>query len=488
MPSMRRRLWLALLLTLVVILVINGLLGGLVARHEVDKIFDAQLVNTSRVVQRLVDLAGPVATSGSVQLALSPLYRSTYPVPEGIRVYEKNLLIQVWDKDGADMLFRSPQCPDFAIGPLQPGFHDVESGNQSWRVFVSELQPQNSWLLVGEVPQGRNAINENLINIFIISGFLVLIMGSFLISSVVERGMKPLWYLRQSLASRTIHHLEPVTLNPVPRELYPVIEGLNQMLGRLENGMARERRFVADAAHELRTPLAVIRLAAQTAERHAAQGKDSDFKPLFSATERANHLVEQLLLLARLEQGQEYPEAPVPLDLAESTRRILADLYSRATVQADQQPEIELVFSSDDDTGDNLPVIQCHATLFEIALRNLLDNALKYGGCQVQVEIGVEDQHKPPYVWISVRDFGDGVDEDAMPQLTNAFFRNGQSDVSGAGLGLSIVCKTLQVMGGELGLRNHPDGGFEAVIRLPMEARSNHQDPEGRPLKDATKS
>jgi len=99
---------------------------------------------------------------------------------------------------------------------------------------------------------------------------------------------------------------------------------------------------------------------------------------------------------------------------------------------------------------------------------NLLDNGLKYGGHRLRVEADVTREHTPSFLWISVRDFGPGVDDDALPQLTNAFFRNGESEITGAGLGLSIVCKTLQVMEGELGLRNHPDGGFEAVIRLPI--------------------
>jgi len=455
---MRRRLWLALLLTLVLILFVNGLLGGWVVRHEVDKVFDAQLVNTSRVVRRLVDLAGP----GSIQLALSPLYNPIENVPDAIRHYEKNLLIQLWDIDGSAMLFRSPHCPDFAIGPLQPGFHDVESGSHHWRVFVTQLPGQNSWLLVGEVPEGRDTINRNLINIFVVSGLLVLIMGSFLISSVVERSLKPLWYLRQSLASRTVHHLEPVDLKPTPRELEPVIEGLNQMLTRLDQGMSRERRFVADAAHELRTPLAVIRLAAQTADRQARQDGDIDFTPLFHATDRATHLVEQLLLLARLEQGQEYPEKPVCLDIAENIRRTVADLYSRVSPDARSYPDVDLEIE-----GDRLPETLCHPTLIEIALNNLLDNALKYGSDELAVKAGVETAGFQCYIWISVRDFGSGVQNDALPKLTSAFFRNGQSDITGAGLGLSIVCKTLQVMGGELGLRNHPEGGLEAVIRLP---------------------
>ena len=462
---MRRRLWLALLLTLVLILTINGLFGGVVVRNEVDKVFDAQLVNTSRVVRRLVDLAGPVATRNSIHLALSPLYDPIEQVPESIRLYEKNLLIQLWDQDGSAMLFRSPQCPDFAIGPLQPGFHDVESGHHHWRVFVTQLPGQNSWLLVGEIPEGRNTISESLINIFVVSGLLVLILGSFLVSSVVERGLRPLWHLRQSLSSRTVHNLEPVDLNPTPRELRPVIEGLNQMLSRLDQGMSRERRFVADAAHELRTPLAVIRLAAQTADRQTRQGEKTDLSPLFNATDRANRLVEQLLLLARLEQGQEYPEQPICLDLAECIRRTVADLYSRVPPDAENYPDVEL-----DIEGDSLPETFCNPTLIEIALSNLLDNALKYGSAELEVKAGAEMNNQPPYIWISIRDFGPGVEDDVLPQLTGAFFRNGQSDVTGAGLGLSIVCKTLQVMGGELGLRNHPDAGFEAVIRLPIQS------------------
>ncbi len=474
MPSMRRRLWWMLLLTLGLILLANGLFGGLIVRHEVDKVFDAQLVNTSRMVRRLVEHTnGPTGTSrplSSFQLALSPLYQPLEAVPDDIRVYEKNLLIQLWSSDGSAMLFRSPQCPYFAIAPLQPGFHDVVSGDHQWRVFVIELPLQQSWLLVGEVPEARHSIHMTMLNIFTVSGLLVMVMGAFVVSSVIERGFKPLWYLRQSLARRTVNHLGPVQLNPTPRELRPVIDGLNQMLKRLDEGMTRERRFVADAAHELRTPLAVIRLAGQTAERQIQDDGHANLQPLFNATDRANRVVEQLLLLARLEQGQAYPEPPSQVDMAECIRRIVADLYSRTSLDAERYPDVELVIHHETEgrQDDRLPMVRCHTTLVEIALNNVLDNGLKYGSARLLVEAGTESLHHRPYVWIRVRDFGPGVPDHALPNLTNAFFRNGQSDVAGAGLGLSIVCKTLQVMQGELGLRNHPDGGLEAVIRLPL--------------------
>lgn len=453
-PSMRRRLWIYLFLTVMVALAVNSSLGIFIARHEVDEVFDAHLVTTTRVLKGMIT-RGHITDEQELHQTLTELFSGIEQVPSEIQTYEKKILIQLWSVDGRRLLYRSPQSPDYALAPLHAGLHYINGRKDHWQVFVTQLDDLNVWLLVGEIPDARAAIERVMNKVAIVSSLLALIICSLLITSSINYGLGPLQGLSLVLRQRALDNLSPIELEPEPRELVPVVSSLNNLFERLGAGMERERRFVADAAHELRTPLAVMQLEVQQLQRQLCQsgGEQHNCQRLLEALARTRHSVEQLLLLARLEQGSPRNDREL-VDLVELVRRSVADAWSRAEVAG-----MEIVF----ETNIEHCQLALNATLKQIAVGNLIDNAIKYGRGPIEVTLSAEQAA----VCLCVRDHGEGVDDEVLPRLQEAFFRNHRSDVSGAGLGLSIVSRIIEAEGGSLEPGNHPQGGLQVTIHLP---------------------
>jgi two-component system, OmpR family, sensor histidine kinase QseC len=445
---MRRKLWVSLFLTVIVALLVNSALGVVIARHEVDEVFDAQLITTTRIIKSLINHSH-VNTEADLNRVLGSLFSSVEQVPAEIQAYEKKILMQLWSADGR-LLYRSPQSPDYALAPLQAGLQHVEGSRDHWPVFVTRLDDLNVWLLVGEIPDARAEIETAMNQIAIVSGILTLMICGFMISSAVRYGLGPLRFLSMGLRERRMNNLTPIRLESEPSELTPVIQSINQLFEQIAGGMERERRFVADAAHELRTPLAVMKLEVQQLVRQNPGAEKQNPQRLQDALARAEHSVEQLLLLARLEQNRARYDR-VPVDMVELVRREVADAWSRAAALG-----IELAF----DAAPGECVMTVNPALKAIAIRNLIDNAMKYGDGPIEVHI----QQQADRVCIHIRDHGKGVDVNVLPRLQEAFFRNGRTDIAGAGLGLSIVYRIMEVGGGTLNLNNHPDGGLQVSL------------------------
>ncbi|MGB1091208.1 MAG: ATP-binding protein [Oceanobacter sp.] len=465
--SMRQQLWLTLTLTLLVTLFINSGLDNLVVRHEVDEVFDAHLVTTTRVVKTLVTRLRDSHPEQSLDEVLVDLFAELDQVPERAQRYEKKLLLQIWSDDGRHLLFQSPQSPVQIMAPLEPGLHTLEARYQQGHVFVTHIDDIDAWLMVGEQSDARDEIAEVMLGILLVSGVLALILAGLMTRAAIDYGLRPLGALRERLQERTLENLESVQLNPEPQELKPVLDSLNQLFGRLRQGIERERRFVADAAHELRTPLAVTKLEAQQLQRLAReQGMEHQLDGLMAGVERGNRIVEQLLLLARLERNgmSNLPaEQCQTLELAETVRRLLAEQY-----QALSQEGAELDVQLDDQLGR----VSIDPVLLGVAMQNLLINGARYGGGQLTLS-SIKDS-ATGRLGIRIRDQGPGVAQDLLAQLTEPFFRNGLNDGKGAGLGLSISQRIMQAMGGDLELANvqqmesESDTGLEATLWLPQ--------------------
>jgi two-component system sensor histidine kinase QseC len=273
--------------------------------------------------------------------------------------------------------------------------------------------------------------------------------------------MAPMRRLSQSLASRSPHALEPLPAHDAPAEMQPMLAALNGLFERITSMVTAERRFTADAAHELRTPIAAIRTQAQVAlgeadsalRRHALQAT-------LQGCDRATRLVAQLLMLSRLEASQggntALPEAAPITDLSNLARRVLADTAQDAVARGQT---LSL------DSSAACPV---HAddSLAAALLRNLLDNALRYSpnGAQVRVCVQPLDDR----VRLRVDDSGPGLAEADLQRLGERFFRvlgNGQS---GSGLGWSIVRRIAAVQGAQVRAQRSPDlGGLRVEVDWP---------------------
>lgn len=251
--------------------------------------------------------------------------------------------------------------------------------------------------------------------------------------------LAPLKVLSKAIRSRDINRMEPIDIGHAPTEVRPLVDAINLVLCRLLRSLERERAFTADAAHELKTPLAAIKVQAQVALAEPDRARQRlAMERVVQGVDRSARLAEQLLLLARLDVHETLSSAPLkPAAVAKDA--LLANERNA------QQKDIRVVL-----TGDMRAEINAEPVLIGILLDNLLDNAIKYGHAGGNIEVAV--RHADDRVQLTVRDDGPGVAPGDLARLTHRFFRATGNQATGSGLGLSIVARIAEHFGASLHL------------------------------------
>ncbi|WP_174246449.1 ATP-binding protein [Burkholderia sp. L27(2015)] len=281
----------------------------------------------------------------------------------------------------------------------------------------------------------------------------------------IGHSFRPLRLLSKVINAREINQLEPIDMGRSPSEVRPLIDAINHLLSRLRQSIVRERTFTADAAHELKTPLAAIKVQAQVAlAAQDTQQQRLAMERVVQGVDRSARLAEQLLLLARLDEHDRMPSSVLALDgLA---RDVIA-----ANEEGAKRRGIGVALVSDARVE-----IVAEPVLVNILLDNLIDNALKYcdSGDRVEVEIGrnnVHAAHAAQTVLLTVRDNGPGVGIEEQGRLTDRFFRGTGTSSTGSGLGLSIVARIVEYFGASLSFGAGIDGrGLAVEIAFPCAA------------------
>jgi signal transduction histidine kinase len=272
----------------------------------------------------------------------------------------------------------------------------------------------------------------------------------------VGSGLRPLRELRAQLAGRSATDLAPLDTVQAPAEIEPLVAELNRLFGRIGEALARERRLTADAAHELRTPLAVLSTQAQVARRATDDASRNEaLDALVAGAERAARLIDQMLTLARLEAGQTGAAAG-RFDLRETTRAAMAELAGAALAKG---IELELAEGAAVEA-------EGHATLVAVLARNLVDNAVRYTQRGGRVEVVVR-----PGPLLEVRDNGPGVPAQEVARLGERFHRPAGQAETGSGLGLSIVLRIAELHGARVRFSPGLDGrGLAVSVSFPSPA------------------
>jgi two-component system sensor histidine kinase QseC len=395
------------------------------ARHELDELLDSHLAQAAAllVVQQQGD-----AVEDAHDIDAPLLHR-----------YAARVAFQVFHE--GRLALRSAQAPALPLsgaGLSAPdGFRTVSLEGATWRVFATHGAEHDVRVFVGERIETRDAILWAVLRGTLGPLLLALPLLGLALWWAVRRGLLPLRRLGRALADRHPQALSPVELPGAPAEMTLLLDALNALFGRIAALMEAERRFTADAAHELRTPIAAIRTQAQVAlgeadealRRHALQAT-------LAGCDRATRLVEQLLTLSRLESGAATPLGAV--DLSALVRQGVADL---APVALAKQQDIEL-------QGDAPLTVTGDVTLLAVLVRNLVDNAIRYSppGATVRVALA---QSPAGAVRLSVEDSGPGLSEGDLQRLGERFFRvlgpGAPLGSSGSGLGWSIVRRVAAV-------------------------------------------
>lgn len=347
-----------------------------------------------------------------------------------------------------EVFARTPGATPEAMATAAPGFAEREIKGERWRTYTYEAHDLR--ITTADRMAERNTLLRDVMVAAVVP-FVVALIGSLMVLWLgVRSGLVPLERLRQALASRAPDALTPIPDSPMPRELQPLVNTLNQLLERMSVTISRERRFTSDAAHELRTPLTAIKTHLQVAR--ITRGKEAEVALDYAeeGAARLQHTLTQLLTLSQV-------EGPFSWD---DGRIAHADEVARLAMRdaAPDAPE-RIVLDSD---GDPAELVLPQA-LAVTALRNLLDNALCHSPAESSVKL--ELRSSKDAVCFRVCDRGPGFSAEELALVTHRFWRRGSG--RGSGLGLSIVAAITERFGGSLELVQRPGGGLEAKLTLP---------------------
>ncbi|MGM0832551.1 MAG: ATP-binding protein [Pseudomonadota bacterium] len=470
MSSIRQRtLGLALLVFGASMLVI-GFISYRYAAHEIEELHDASLAQSARLLEGL--LQAPLPDSDrtllleSVESALLSAEQSNHRFAD--HRYESKQAFQLWDGDR--LLLRSASAPEIQLTQQPSGYSTLTVNQHDWRVFVLEITGTNKRVAVGE----REDVRGELISAVALRTLLPDLIGLPLLTLLlwwsIGWGLAPLSRMAEQIRARDPHHLKPLTLHPLPQELETISSALNRLLEQLRQLRIREKRFIADAAHELRTPLAVLDLHAQNAlTADNADDRKEALHHLRSGVKRSTRLVSQLLTLARLDHEEEPLSEYHRCNVLHEARETLAKLAPLAAER--QQP---LLLEADDSAKWE---IEAEPGAIEALVQNLVGNAIQHSPAQSAITITLKALAKS--VIVIVDDQGPGIPAAQRNQLMERFQRTGPG--AGAGLGLSIVERLVKRHQGVLLLDEAPSGGLRVRATFTRNALSQRQPKNNRP-------
>lgn len=458
MRSIRRQLLLALIATLLVTFSASGLLSYFTTSHETRELFDAQLIENARVLKGVMNHPASQVDWAQMKKSLEETASENVsagdPMADGHN-YEKKIAIQVWSPEG-NLVLRSPSAPEYSLGPLRHGFYERNNGHHSWHIYTSALPENGHWLIVAERSDVREELTLNIAASLAVGSLLGLALAVWLSRRTLNRELQPLEELRSAITRRDPDHLQAIHLEEPRTELAPVVSALNHLLDRVTTGIERERRFLADAAHELRTPLAVLKLQAENAiDAGATPEQRVHLERLVSGVDRSTRVVEQLLLLARLDANA-VPFVPQTVALDEIARDTLAQLAPLAHARRQ-----DIGLSHD---GASLTV-PGEPALLGALLRNLVENALRHTPEGGEVDVTLREENGCAI--LEVRDTGPGIDPAHLGDITERFVRSHSQDTQGTGLGLAIAAHIAGLHHALLHLANGPEGGLIVTLTFP---------------------
>ncbi len=430
MTSLRTRLLAFLLMLATAAAIVVATITYRTVLHETDQLFDYQL---QQMALSLRD-HGLIIDEDRVAL------------PDAAFDY----VVQVWSGDGS-VTYESRPLPGL---PRQAvlGYADVNIDGAPWRVFsatarnrvIQVAQPMSVRQRLAAAAAWRSVVP------LLISAPLV----AFAVGWLVRYSLSPLHHLVTAVRARDAESLSPLAVAGLPAEIAPLVAALNSLLARLAASFDAQRAFVADAAHELRSPLTALKLQLDLLRRAPdAATRGQAIEQLGSGMERMRHLVEQLMALARAEPGGA-DAAFADTDLAECARQAAADAVVLAQSRA---VELEL-------DAPQPVTVRGDANALRMAARNLIDNAVRYAGERAQVIVRVRADGGAAV--LQVDDSGPGIPAEERARVFDRFYRRDSGETTGSGLGLAIVQAIAARHNAQVRLDDAPLGGLRAEVRF----------------------
>jgi len=359
---------------------------------------------------------------------------------------------RIWSFDG--VMTSTGDLPAAMPTPPPAGFSDIQSGGREWRRFTLHHPNLPITIEVVEPADVRDGVMWRMAGSLLAPLLMLIIAVSLIVSLRIAAAMRPMALISQDIGLRDTDDLGPLEGHTIPREIAPLVSAVNDLMARLGHAIEHEREFADNAAHELRTPLAVLKTRAQIAER-ALAGQPAlagELTALVAAIDRATGVIEQLLMLSRLQGSQAFTLVDLSR-LTEDVARILAP----DAIAKQQQFDIDIA------PGVILPG---NADSLSIVVRNLIDNAIRHAPALSSITVTLNrDDHGAAV--LQVADNGPGIPAEHLARATDRFTRFSPAE-QGSGLGLSIVERILHLHGSALKLENRTGGGLLCEVRLPV--------------------
>ncbi|KAI3589382.1 Tricarboxylate transport sensor protein TctE [Cupriavidus sp. U2] len=453
--SLRLQLTLWLLLPLLVLLALDAWLTDRRAMAAADQAFDRTLAASLKAMREGIKLR-----DGRVEVEVPYLALEVFDAEAGSRVYYR-----IRDEHGATITGYDdlPMPPGPVRSLYRTQFYDADFRGTPVRMAAMALplhdvrsaRTQMVWVLVAESTEPRERLANEILIGSLLQELMLVSLALVIVWFGVRRGLRPLQRLSDTVAARGPDDLAPIGDTTLPVEIRPLVTAVNQYVARLHRMVQGRKRFFADAAHQLKTPLAVIQAESELALRETdLAGVRGHVSRLNGSVRQAAKEVAQLLSLSRLETDSGYAPTLRLLGLGPLAQQVALDWAPTA-----RQQGVDLGFDSDAETHAD---ISGQPELLQELIGNLIDNAVRYAGPGAMVTVRVAGRR------LLVEDNGPGVAPFERESVFKRFYR-GEASASreGSGLGLSIVREIARLHGATVALGDTPGGGLTVVVDFP---------------------
>lgn len=435
--SLRKRLLALLLGGVAAAWLVTMVFSYIDTHHEVDELFDAQLAQAAQILLALAahDLDHDIQDFGDVA-----------------HKYQSHLRFQIWRADGV-LLMRSSSAPETPLTGKN-GFSETRGAEGRWRHFSQWNEERSLQVQVSENHYIRDELIGHIAWRLLAPALLGLPLIGIWVLLATRHGLASLDGIARQIASRDPKQLQALSPPTAPEEIRPMLQALNDLFRRVESTLETERRFTADAAHELRTPLAALQAQLQVAMRARDNAeRDQSLQQLQNGLSRASHLVGQMLELARLDPESGLPD-PQAVDLENLAETVCAELGPSILAK-----NLDFDFAADPDC-----IVTGQRDWLRILIRNLVDNAIRYTPAGGRIRIGIRGTEGG--CRFEVSDSGPGIPAGERETALRRFHRLNHAEQPGSGLGLAIVARIAELHGARLELATAETGGLAARIHF----------------------
>lgn len=465
--SIHRFLVFSLLTILTVVIIILASLNYWQISRQNQRMFETQLINSAQVLEALIRLKEQQSDSSelskllaqSSRLTISELAKTRYNAAENIYIkYQNKLVFQVFNTRTKRIILKSTDAPKWPLSKTGKGFAKATAvDGKVWNTFTITNEAHHTRIVIAMLDQLSDNLNFALFFHDLTILLIVYILIAISILWTIQFSLQPLKDITNEIQQRDADSLHSISMRMVPLEIRPLIKALNRLFSRLNETLRREKAFTADAAHELRTPLAALKTQVEVAIREKDDEQRAQIlKNIITGGNRCAHVVDQLLTLSRLS-----PNATIdyqdPVNLNEVAEQLVAEL---APLAIEKNIEIELHAPERPltVTGNNISI--------GIMLRNLIANAIIYTPENGHVDVILSDLKY--HIALQVIDSGPGIPEHLRERIFHRFYRQLGNKTQGSGLGLSIVKQIVHLHGATIEAREPKTGlGLEMRVLFP---------------------